>query len=370
MAFVKPRILIVDDDERNVVLLTVKMEREGYEVSSSSNGIEALERVLTFNPDVILMDVMMPRMNGYEVLKALKDDERTRYIPVIMLTGLGEVENKVQGFEVGAEDYITKPFSLREVSARVKSLLRVRALQKRIRETEKMAALGGMVDGIAHEIRNPLMVIGGMARRLYEHDSDEKCKGYAGAIIKSVERLEKMVERVDDYKRILISKPVPVELNSVVEDALRDSAMLFEGRELEIKTSFTRPSAVVNLDYINLKTAICNIIENSVEAMGERGIIEINTIIDDDRAVVEIRDNGPGIDPDEQKKIFHPFQTSRIEGAGLGLTMAHRIVSDHGGEISVSSEKEKGTIMTISLETVHAVPGRVASQDGRGGGNL
>ncbi len=350
----KPSILIVDDDERNVILLTVKMEREGYEVASVNNGVDALERVRTFHPDVILMDVMMPRMNGYEVLKVLKDDEKTRYIPVIMLTGLGEVENKVQGFDVGAEDYITKPFSLREVSARVRSLLRVRALQKRIRDTDKMAALGSMVDGIAHEIRNPLMVIGGMARRLHEHNADEKCKGYAEAIIKCVERLEKMIVRVDDYKRILISKPRPIEINRVVEDALTDAEFLFEGIDIKRKVSFTRPSPVVNMDYINLKTAICNIIENSVEAMGQNGLLEIETKLEGARVVVEIKDNGPGIDPDEQKKIFSPFQTSRIEGAGLGLTMAHRIISDHSGEISVRSERDVGTVMSISLETVPA----------------
>jgi len=356
----KAKILIVDDDERNVILLTVKMEREGYEVASVYNGEDALERVSTFNPDVILMDVMMPRMNGYEVLKALKSDEKTRYIPVIMLTGLGEVEHKVQGFDVGAEDYITKPFSLREVAARVRSLLRVRALQKRIRDTEKMVARGGMVDGIAHEIRNPLMVIGGMARRLHDRDIDEKSKRYAETIIKSVERLEKMLVRVDDYKRILVSKPKAIELNRVVEDAISDTDFLLEECVIKKKISCLRPSPVVNMDYINLKTALCNIIQNSVEAMGEGGLLEISTTLDDGKAVIEIKDNGTGIDPDEQKKIFHPFQTSRIEGAGLGLTMAHRIISDHKGEISVSSVRDKGTVMTISLESVDA-------EDGEGG---
>ncbi len=352
MGRLKPRVLVVDDDERNVILLTLKMEREGYDVESVSNGVEALERVRTFNPDLILMDVMMPKMNGYEVLKVLKDDEKTRYIPVIMLTGLGEVENKIQGFDVGAEDYITKPFSLREVSARVRSLLRVRALQKRIRETEKMAALGGMVDGIAHEIRNPLMVIGGMARRLHERTEDEKSRGYAGAILKCVERLEKMIERVDDYKRILVSRPQPGEINRVVEDALREAGLVMEGRAIEVKTSYASPSPVVKMDYINLKTAVYNIIQNSIEAMGDKGRLEIRTAIEGRRVFIEIKDNGPGIDPDEQKKIFHPFQTSRIEGAGLGLTMAHRIVSDIGGEISVSSEPGEGTVVTISLDSI------------------
>ncbi len=348
----KPTILIVDDDDRNVVLLTVKMEREGYIVESASNGVDALERVAALNPDVILMDVMMPRMNGYEVLKVLKADEKTRYIPVIMLTGLGEVENKVQGFDVGAEDYITKPFSLREVSARVRSLLRMRALQKRIRESDKMAALGGMADGIAHEIRNPLMVIGGLARRLCDGADEEKCKKYASAILKCVNRLEKMIERVDDYKGILLSTLRPGEINRVVEDALRDAAFLFEKKDIEVKVSCMKPSPVVNMDYINLKTAIVNIIENSVEAMGDKGVLEISTKIENDKALVQIKDNGVGIDSDEQKKIFHPFQTSRIEGAGLGLTMTYRIMSDHSGEITVKSVKGEGTIVTLSLMVI------------------
>lgn len=349
----KPVILIVDDDERNVILLSVKMEREGYIVESASNGVDALERVNTINPDVILMDVMMPKMNGYEVLKVLKADEKTRYIPVIMLTGLGQVENKVQGFDVGAEDYITKPFSLREVSARVRALLRMRALQKRIQETDKMAALGGMADGIAHEIRNPLMVIGGLARRFTEGNFDEeKCKKYASAILKCVNRLERMIERVDDYKGILNSKLRPGEINRVVEDALRDAAFLFEGRDIEVRVCCVNPSPVVNMDYINLKTAIVNIIQNSVEAMGEKGLLEVATRVDDELVIVEIKDNGVGIDPEEQKKIFHPFQTSRLEGAGLGLTMSFRVMLDHGGDIAVKSVKGEGTVMTLSLKAI------------------
>ncbi|MEK7773793.1 MAG: response regulator, partial [Deltaproteobacteria bacterium] len=200
----KPRILVVDDDEQNQVLLSVKLEREGFEVEKASNGAEALDRAGTFKPDLVLMDVMMPVMDGYEALRRLKSREETRYIPVVMLTGKTEIESKVLGFEVGAEDYISKPYSLQEVAARVKSLLRMRALQTKLRETEKMAALGEMVDGIAHEIRNPLMAIGGMARRLYEHVADSQHKNYAQRIIKYVERLERMLLRIDEYKTILV----------------------------------------------------------------------------------------------------------------------------------------------------------------------
>jgi DNA-binding response OmpR family regulator len=155
----KPRILIVDDSEANRHLLSTKLESDGYEVEGASNGLECLKKVDTFNPDLILLDVMMPRMNGYEVCKKLKAKEETRYIPVVMLTARTELEDKMMGLELGAEDYMTKPFSLLEVSARVKSLLRMREFQSKLRESEKMAALGEMVDGIAHEVRNPLVTI-------------------------------------------------------------------------------------------------------------------------------------------------------------------------------------------------------------------
>ncbi len=140
----KPRILIVDDDEKNSTLLSEKMVRDGYETALAINGIEALEKTTAFHPDLIMLDIMMPKMDGYETLRRLKLSEETKYIPVVLLTGKGEVEDKVMGFDVGAEDYIIKPFSLREVSARVKSLLRMRALQAKLLGTEKMAALGGM----------------------------------------------------------------------------------------------------------------------------------------------------------------------------------------------------------------------------------
>lgn len=368
----KPRVLIVDDDEKNVTLLSVKMERDGYEVLSASNGVEALEKVGSDHPDLILLDVMMPKMDGYEALRRLKSSEETKYIPVIMLTGRSEVEDKVMGFEVGAEDYIIKPFSLREVSARVKSLLRMRALQTRLMETEKMAALGGMVDGIAHEVRNPLTTIGGMARRLLEHETDPKHRTYAERIITSVERLERMLQRIDEYKKILVSQLVPGDVDAVITSAVNDADYLLENRSIEIKTSLMPSPPKINMDYDNLKTALFNILQNSIDAIEEKGNITIETLPGTDRELfIKITDNGVGMEENEVKGLFHPFQTSKLYGAGLGLTITHRIISDHGGEITVSSIKGEGTTVTIKLHAApkveQAVSGGQGEQRGQGG---
>ncbi len=348
----KPRVLVVDDDEQNRALLSEKLILDGYEVEIASNGVEALAKVNTFQPDLILLDVMMPVMDGYEALRWLKSREATRYIPVIILTGRAEVEDRVLGFEVGAEDYINKPYSLQEVSARVKSLLRMRALQTRLRETEKMAALGEMVDGIAHEIRNPLTAIGGMARRLSEGETEPQHKLYAQNIIKSVERLERMLQRIDEYKRILTTALSKGDLNNVVNSALKDIREFIDGKEKEIliKTNLMPEPPPINMDYGNLKIALFNILQNSVEAIEKKGEITIETHpAIDQTLVVNISDTGCGMSQEEIRKIFNPFQTSKLEGAGLGLTITYRIVQDHGGEIEVKSEKGKGTTVTIKF---------------------
>ncbi|MBE7415281.1 MAG: response regulator [Deltaproteobacteria bacterium] len=306
----------------------------------------------TFHPDLVIMDVMMPQMDGYETLRHLKSREETRYIPVIMLTGRAEVEDKVLGFEVGAEDYINKPYSLQEVAARVKSLLRMRALQTKLRDTEKVAALGEMVDGIAHEIRNPLTAIGGIARRLYEHETDPQHREYAQWIIRSVERLERMLGRIDEYKRILVSTLVRGDINRVVEDTAREIKEYIDGlgRKIDVKVRLMPDPPPVSYDHGNMKTAIFNVLQNSVEAIEGEGAITVETAPAPDNAIaIRVTDTGVGMTREEIRKIFNPFQSTKFEGAGLGLTITYRIVQDHGGEIDVESEKGKGTTVTIRL---------------------
>lgn len=228
----------------------------------------------------------------------------------------------------------------------------MRALQTRLRDTEKMAALGEMVDGIAHEIRNPLTAIGGMARRLYEWETDEKHKGYTERIIKYVERLERMLQRIDEYKRILISNLQRGDINTVIISSLKDLREFMEGKGKEIKvTSVLMPDPpLINMDFGNLKTAIFNILQNSFEAIDKNGEIRVETFPSPDQTLtIKITDTGKGMTKEELRKIFNPFQTSKFEGAGMGLTITYRIIHDHGGEIDVDSAPGKGTSVVIRL---------------------
>ncbi len=346
----KPRVLIVDDDEANRTLLVERLKADDFEAITASDGIEAIKKVDSYVPDIILLDIMMPKLNGNEVLRRLKTKETTRYIPVIMLTARGELEDKVHGLDIGAEDYIIKPFSPREVSARVKSLLKMRAMQRKLREIEKMAALGEMVNGIAHEVRNPLVTIGALARRIYNKGTDETCKGYASRIVVEVERLERMIWRIDEYKGIIVSKLRKGNINDVIIKVIEGIKDIFSERDIKIVTSLLEPPPFLKIDEKNIKVAIFNILQNSVEAIKDNGEIVIETLpIENNHVEIRIKDNGCGMDEEFLRNIFHPFHTSKTRGAGLGLAIAHKIIQDHGGDISVDSKKGEGTTFSFRL---------------------
>ena len=348
----KPRILIVDDDKQSRMLLSIRMETDGYETDCAGDGVEALEKLAGPLPDLILLDLIMPRMNGYQLLKELKDKERTRYIPVLMITGMANTDEKIRGLELGAEDFITKPYNMFEVSARIKSFLRNRGLQSRLRETEKMAAFGEIVDGIAHELRNPLAAIGGLARRLssgrVEKGREEE---YAKKILASVERIESMVQRISDFKEVLVQERAHGELNDVLRSALEEVKPGLGKAGIELTVEFAEEMPFLDMDAASLKIAFKNILQNSIEAIDGEGWIKVRTLLKKDEGVMAltISDSGRGMDDAFIEKVFDPFQSSKMSGAGLGLTISSRVVHDHGGAIDIKSKVGKGTVFTLEF---------------------
>lgn len=346
----KIKVLVVDDDERNVELLTAKLGIDGYETDTAYDGLAAMKKVGSFNPDLILLDVMMPKMDGYEVCRRLKASEKTKYTPIIMLTAKGDVEDKVLGLDVGAEDYIAKPCNLAELSARVRSLLHMRLLQTKLAEIEKLAALGQLVDGIAHEIRNPLMTIGGLARRIKEKVTDEQLQGHINLITHEVERLEKMVERIDEYKKAQVSVLKQGDINEVVREGVKEIKNIAEAKAVDIKLCLMQEPPLLLIDKANLKKAILHILQNSVDAVKQGGIIEVTTMPSEGGYIeLAFSDTGCGIKEEDLKNIFNPFHTTKMAGAGLGLTIAYKIIQDHKGDITVENTADKGVTVSIKL---------------------
>ncbi len=347
----KKRILIVDDTVDTVELLKKRFRSDGYDTAEAYDGEEALKQVAEYNPDLIVLDVMMPKLDGYEVCQRLKTDENTRYIPILMLTAKSDVESKVRGLDIGADDYLPKPFDYKELSARVRSLLTIKAAHEKLVEEEKSGALEQMMDQVAHEIRNPLTSIGGFARKVYGKLSEgDPNKKYMEMIINDVAILESMIKQLIELKAMAISLKEPTNINDLIMKALKLFEQEFKEKAIDVQNELADNLPLIPADEKLLKRALCNLIKNSIEAMTEgTKVLKIASRLSEGRIEILVSDTGKGIPTDKLKKIFDPFVTSKVYGPGLGLTFTYRIIQDHNGTISVESEPGKGTTFTISF---------------------
>ena len=345
----KNKILIVDDAEDTVELLRKRFRAEGYDTSEAFNGEQALNTVPEYEPDLIVLDVMMPKIDGYEVCQRLKADEKTKYIPVLMLTAKGEVEHKVKGLNIGADDYMAKPFDYKELSARVRSLLSIKATHEKKVEEEKSGALEQMMEQVAHEIRNPLTSVGGFARKVFNKlPEDDPNRKYMQYIIEDVAVLESMIKQLIELKSMTISMKEPSAMNEVVKDSLKIFEQDFAQKAIQVETELQEGLPLITADKKLLKRAFCNLIKNAVEAM-ESGTktLKVTSRVNGDNLELQFSDTGKGITKEKIKNIFDPLVTSKVYGPGLGLTFALKIIQDHKGTISVESEEGKGTTFTI-----------------------
>jgi CheY-like chemotaxis protein len=228
----------------------------GVDTSEAYNGEEALEMVPEYNPDLIVLDVMMPKIDGYEVAKRLKADEKTKYIPVLMLTAKGEVEHKVKGLDIGADDYMAKPFDYKELSARVRSLLSIKATHEKKVEEEKSGALEQMMEQVAHEIRNPLTSVGGFARKVFSRlPEGDVNKKYMQMIIEDVAILESMIKQLIELKSISISVQEPSDINEIIKEALKVFEQDIVQKGISVETDLTENLPLITADKKLLKRA-------------------------------------------------------------------------------------------------------------------
>ncbi|MGQ9570210.1 MAG: response regulator [Thermodesulfovibrionales bacterium] len=347
----KSKILIVDDAVDTVELLEKRFRSEGYDTEKAFNGEEGLKKVEEYHPDLIVLDVMMPKLDGYQVCRRLKTNENTKYIPVLMLTAKGEVENKVRGLEIGADDYLPKPFNYKELSARIKSLLSIKAAREKLVEEEKTEALEKMMDEVVHEIRNPLTSIGGFAKRVYDRlPEGDPNKKYMEMIMDDVLKLENMIKQLVDLKTMAFCYLERTDINQLIMETIKMHEKEIQEKGIKLETELMDNPTSIPGDKEQLKVAISNLIKNSIEAMKEGPkVLKISNNLNDGYMEIKVSDTGKGIPKDKIKNIFDPFFTSKIYGPGLGLTFTLKIIQQYRGTISVESELGKGTTFTIRL---------------------
>jgi len=346
----RSRILIGDDEPDICFMLKTALESYEFETETAMDGDEVIAKINTFRPNLLLLDVMMPKKSGYEVLGIIRSNKKTSEIPVIMLTGKADVPDKIAGFQLGATDYLTKPFEFSELIARINVHLQTqKGLEKKIK-TEKLVALSKMMDGFAHEVRNPLVVIGGFAKLLLKTiPPDNPCHKYTDIIIKEVYRLERMIEDVYRFKTTVINKTNMHSINNVVFEAISDAVKKYSKHSINLIFCPCDKDKEILMDKEQFKIGLDNIIKNAVEASHKGADVNIKTTNVGNQFHISIEDKGTGIKEEQLGYVFDPFFTTKMEGAGLGLSIALKIFQEHGGNITIISTEGKGTEVIIEI---------------------
>jgi len=355
-------LLLVDDVPTNLKVLFGYLKGLNFRVRIARDGEDALKQVQRSKPDLILLDVMMPKMDGFETCRRLKADEETRDVPVIFMTALTETVDKVKGFEVGAVDYITKPIQQEEVLARINAHLSLRKLQqdmemKNLELKQQNEELESFAHTVAHDLKNPLNSIISFSNMLREDFAEEFQNDETNDILGKVEKAGwKMVNIIDALLLLASSRKKHVEMVELdmcdivyqVHDRL---AHMADEYQAEINISKHFPTALGYAPWVEEVWA--NYISNALKYGGRPPKVEVGaTILENEKIQFWVKDNGEGLTEEEQSHLFVPFtriSQTRVEGHGLGLSIVQRIVERCGGEVGVESEKGKGSIFFFTL---------------------
>ncbi len=359
------KVLMVDDTPANLALLSGMLGRKGYQVTAAGSGPLALQSARDDPPDLILLDINMPGMNGYEVCTLLKSDEVLQDIPVIFLSALHDTIDKVRAFGVGGVDYIAKPFQFAEVEARVATHLELRRQKRQLQEAnDKLRELEDLRDSlvhmIIHDLRSPLTGIY-MSLGLIQDDRDnrltETSAYYVQAGMNSTQKMVVMVSDVLDTSKMEAGRMklhlAPCDLRIVVDDVIAASLSLAAQREIH----FDRPQspALVRADKDIMRRVIQNLLANALTFTKSDGLVRVVLATAHDGVRVSVQDNGPGIAPEYRNKIFEKFAQVEVRAnrqrysTGLGLTFCKLAVEAHGGRIGVDSEEGTGSTFWFVL---------------------
>ncbi len=357
-----PKILIVDDNQDNVDLIAYFLRPQNYDIRSASDGVEAINQVELDLPDLILLDIRLPRMDGFEVCEKLKKNDRTRFIPIIMITASQDVKHKIQSLEAGADDFISQPFENIELVARVKSLLRIKAYQDELniknKELEEKNKLLVRMDQfkeelshlIVHDMKNPLFVIQGNLQMLsmtMNAPGFEKYKKYVNRIERSSENLLRMVTNLVDIAKIEDgSFKLSSELTNINDIIEKCKSKIQDYPEHEKKAIHYTPilkGGLMKADSSILERVFDNLFQFLLNNVEDQGLIEIKSIPVESGLMFELTDNGTPLPLKYTDQIFNKFSIKEIKnegyrvGRGLGMTFCKLAVEAHHGWIRMNN---------------------------------
>jgi signal transduction histidine kinase len=380
----RPRLLFVEDDATLRTHLAAELSNE-YVVDTAGDGIEALKAVMRRKPDLIVTDIVMPQMDGLELLKTLRSEPGTQGLPVLLISGRAEEAQRIEGFREGADGYLAKPYSVSELRAVVGSMLqaadhRAETARREAREValaERAALLESLTERLresdrrkseflallAHELRNPLAPIGnGLKILRLRATSDAVVDRTVDMMERQIRHLVRLVDDLLDVGRITSGKlqlrTQQVLVADVLETAVESTRSLIETRGHQLAVEIRAPDVTVEADPDRLVQVFANLLTNSAKYTERGGSIRLVLEREDEEAVIAVADNGIGIPAQSIASVFEMFSqlggpSSRAEGEGglgIGLALVHRLVQMHRGAVSAASEGlGKGSTFTVRL---------------------
>jgi two-component system NtrC family sensor kinase len=410
------RLLVVDDNETNRNLLRRRLERQQFSVAEAADGRQALQQLESGNFDLVLLDIMMPELDGFQVLERMKADPKLSDLPVIVISALDELQNAVRCIEMGAEDYLFKPFDPVLLRARInaslekhrlrqqerqrteeltQALQQLRQMQDQLVVQEKLASLGALTAGVAHEIKNPLNFVTNFAEISVDLAKElrgevEACRAQLGEksaanLVELASDLEQNLAKIREHGRradsIIASMLMhsrgqsgeirPTPLNELLDEYVKLAYHGMRARDLSFNATINADydPQVGNLNLIaqDISRVFLNVASNAFYAVHQKKkrlgegfapTLWVSTRSLPDRAEVRFRDNGTGIPAELMTKVFDPFFTTKPagEGTGLGLSLSYEIViKEHQGEMRVESEEGQFTEFVIVLPRLERV---------------
>lgn len=355
------RILIAEDEPDLLQVVQYLLEREGYEVVTATNGDDALRLAQMHRPQLAVLDVLMPGMDGFQVCQRLREDPATEDIYILFLTAKGTQADKKIGFQVGADDYLTKPFTQTEFLARVRAMLaRAQRLERRMTQIKD-----SFVSIVAHELRTPLGSIRGFGDLLQGAMSGKLASQeqfLLDRLLGSTRRMEETVNEIINLAYLIADdvtqrQEQPTSLKLVIKEAVQQVAALAYKQEISISTDYPGDSDPlwVQGDARMLHTALTQVLKNAIVFNRRGGAVRVIVDSDTESVQVSIHDTGIGMTDQEIEHLFEPFYQVQHylirerNGLGLGLALAKRIVERHGGTIRAESVPDQGSVFSFRL---------------------
>lgn len=359
-------ILVVDDNPTNIMLVKAMLKKSGYVINTADGGKEALDKIEINKPDLILLDVMMPGISGFDLAKILKNDDSTKDISIIFITALDDATDVEIGFMVGGDDYITKPIRPEELSSRIlnqiKKIHALRIIERQHSELQKtIDSRDRMYSIIAHDLRSPMGTIKMINNMLVESIDKSSIDDALYEMLESANQisedtfvlLDNLLKWTKSQLNRLSISFTEASLVPLVKDVVQLYQKIAESKNVKIELGVLSDVDLC-IDIELIKTVIRNLLSNAIKFSKENGIIQVSILDSGDTVIVNIKDNGVGINDENKGEVlvsdgFTTYGTKNEEGSGLGLSLCKDFIEKHNGKLWFESVYGEGTTFSFSI---------------------